>query len=226
VVVVAWISALLGTDTVATRKGEWLLGALTWLLLAALLSREDMLVRLQVGVVVAFATAVEYGFSAGLGVYSYRHGGVPAFVPPGHGLVYLAALDIGRSGWLRRNARPARVATSVTVAAWALWGLILAPRLDVLGAFWAGCLLVFMRWGRSPLTYVGAFLVVSWLEILGTATGAWTWAPWSPTGLVAQGNPPSGAAGGYCWFDAAALWLGPLLLARWQSRRSGERALA
>lgn len=219
-VVLAWISALLGIDTVSSRAGEWALGAATWVILVLLARREAPLVRVQIAVVVAFATLVEYTFSAGLGVYTYRQHGVPAFVPPGHGLVYLGALDLGRSVWLRGHATRARIVTAVAVGLWALWGLTLSPSLDVLGAFWALCLIVFLRWGRSPMTYVGAFVIVSWLEILGTATGAWHWAPWSPTGLVAQGNPPSGASGGYCWFDAAALWLGPLILARRQPRRA------
>ena len=43
-------------------------------------------------------------------------------------------------------------------------------------------------------------------------------------GLVAMGNPPSGAAGGYGFFDAAALWLAPkieLLGERLLARRKG-----
>ena len=38
-----------------------------------------------------------------------------------------------------------------------------------------------------------------------------------PTGVVAIGNPPSGAAGGYGWFDLAALLLAPWLLTRFQA---------
>jgi len=194
------------------------LGAATWVLLAALLRGEARLARTQVLVVVAFATVVEYTFSAGLGVYTYRHGGVPAFVPPGHGLVYLGALALGRSRAFALRRRLVVTVTGVAVSAYALWGLTLAPRLDVLGALWAACLLLFLVRGRQPLVYVGAFLVVTWLELLGTGTGAWTWAAHSPTGLIAQGNPPSGAAGGYCFFDAAALLLAPRLT----RRRSAE----
>jgi len=194
------------------------LGAATWVLLAALLWGEARLARTQVLVVVAFATVVEYTFSAGLGVYTYRHGGVPAFVPPGHGLVYLGALALGRSRAFALRRRLVVTVTGGAVSAYALWGLTLAPRLDVLGALWAACLLLFLVRGRQPLVYVGAFLVVTWLELLGTGTGAWTWAAHSPTGLIAQGNPPSGAAGGYCFFDAAALLLAPRLT----RRRSAE----
>jgi len=106
-------------------------------------------------------------------------------------------------------------ATVVVGGAYAAWGLSpLAPRLDVLGAFWFCCLLGFLRWGRSRLLYVGAFFVVTYLELLGTSLGTWAWQPHDPTGLVAMGNPPSGAAGGYGWFDLAAVTVGPALLMR------------
>ncbi len=92
-----------------------------------------------------------------------------------------------------------------------------ASRPDALGAFWFLCLLGFLRWGPSRGLYVGAFLVVSYLELLGTSLGTWAWQPHDPTGLVSIGNPPSGAAGGYGWFDLAALLLGPALLVRWRA---------
>ena len=40
----------------------------------------------------------------------------------------------------------------------------------------------------------------------------WTWSPRDPTGIVAMGNPPSGAAGGYGWFDLVAVMVAPALL--------------
>lgn len=221
--VAVWVAAVLGLDTGASLDQQRLLGLGTWALLLALLARESRATRVQVAVVVAYASVVEYVFSGWLGVYVYRlHGlpwydSVPAFVPPGHGLVYLAALAIGRSAWAHRN-RWLLPAALTACGAWAVWGLTLSPTRDVLGAFWFGCLLVFARWGKSPLVYAGAFLVVSYLEVLGTSLGTWTWQHHDPTGLVSIGNPPSGIAGGYAWFDAAALALSPRLLAWWDRR--------
>ena len=219
-VVVVWVAAVLGLDTGATLLAQRGLGALTWLLLLVLLRREDRATRVQVAVVVAFASLVEYVFAGWLGVYVYRLHNVPSFVPPGHGLVYLAALAIGRSPWSSRNARPLTLATLAACGGWAVWGLLLSPTLDVLGAFWFGCLLVFSRWGRSRLVYAGAFLVVSYLELVGTGLGTWAWQHHDPTGIIGIGNPPSGIAGGYAWFDAAALSLTPRLLAWWDRRRA------
>lgn len=225
-VVAVWVLAVLGLDTVASLTEQRLLGAVTWLLLLALLARESRLTRVQVAVVVAFASLVEYVFAGWLGVYVYRLGNVPAFVPPGHGLVYLAALCLGRSAWAARHRRGFLRATLVACGAWAVWGLAISPRPDALGAFWFGCLLVFSRWGKSPLLYAGAFLVVSYLEIVGTSLGTWAWQPHDPTGLVSIGNPPSGIAGGYAWFDAAAYAASPWLVSRlWRSAPPGELAL-
>jgi hypothetical protein len=216
--VALWVVVVLGLDTQASLVQQHLLGVVTWLVLLLVLRGEHQATRVMVGVVVAYATVIEYVFADWLGVYVYRLENVPSFVPPGHGLIYLAAFAIGRSAWAAR----ATWLIPVTLAAggcWAVWGLTLAPQTDVLGAFWFGCLLLFAWRGRSPLLYAGAFLVVSYLEIVGTSLGTWTWSTSDPTGLIAIGNPPSGIAGGYAFFDAAALYLTPRLIVWWDRRR-------
>ena len=221
--VAVWIVTVLLLDRSAALWQQHLLGLATWGVLLALLRRHDRATRVQVAVVVAFATVVELVFAGWLEVYVYRLDGVPMFVPPGHGLVYLAALAIGRSAWAHANARPLVGGTLVVGGAWALWGVTLAERPDALGAFWYGCLLLFAWKGRSPLLYAGAFLVVSGLELLGTGLGTWTWGTVDPvTGWISIGNPPSGIAGGYAWFDAAALYATPRLVRRWSRPRVPE----
>ena len=220
-----WVPLVLVLDRGAGIWWQRALGLGTWLLLAWLLRRETPLVRAQVAVVVAFATAVEYTFSPLLEVYVYRLDNVPAFVPPGHGLVYLCALAIGRSAVVQRRRTPLVVVTVLAGAAYAGWGLLVSDRPDVLGALWFGCLLGFLRWGRSVTLYVGAFAVVTYLELLGTWLGTWEWAHHDPTGWIAIGNPPSGAAGGYGWFDLAAVLAAPALLlaVRRLRRGAGDR---
>ena len=219
VTVAVWAAVTLVLDRHATLWEQRGLGLLTWAVLLVLLSRESRETRVQVGVVVVYASVIEYVFAGYLGAYVYRLHNVPAFVPPGHGLVYLAALAIGRSAWAHRTTWLVPV-TLTACGLWAVWGLTLSPQKDVLGAFWFLCLLVFSRAGKSPLVYAGAFLVVSYLEIMGTSLGTWQWQAHDPTGLVGVGNPPSGIAGGYAWFDAAALFLTPKVLAWWDARRT------
>src|SRR3954451_1422432 len=222
-VVLAGIPIVLLLDRGASLDQQRLLGVGTWLLLLALLARQDVRTRLQVAVVVAFASAIEYMFAGWLGVYVYRLHDVPWFVPPGHGLVYLGALAMGRSELFARNRRWLIPVTLAIAGGYAFWGLALSGRRDVLGAFWFVCLAFFLLRGRNPLVFVGAFLVVTYLEVLGTRLGTWTWQVRDPImGIVAMGNPPSGAAGGYGFFDAAALWLAPWIAALLARRQRGE----
>ena len=211
-----WIPGALWADRTVSTAGQLWLGALTWFLLIWWLRHESPMVRAQTMVVVLLATIVEYVFSGWLGIYVYRLDHVPAYVPPGHGLVYLAALTIGRLAIVRRHARIAVTFTVVAAGLWALWGMTLSGRPDVLGVFWYLCLLGFLAWGRARLLYVGAFLVVSYLELLGTRWGVWAWQPYDTVrGWVSMGNPPAAAAGGYGWFDLYATLLAPGVLLVW-----------
>lgn len=220
-----WIPSTLWVDSWTGLAGQLVLGAITWAFLLVWLAHEPRLVRVQTLLVVAFATVVELVFSGVFGVYVYRLEHVPMYVFPGHGIVYLAALVIGRDPWVRARSGLAVRATVVVSSAWALWGLVLSPRHDVLGVWWWLCLLAFLRWGRSTLLYVGAFVVVSYLELLGTAWGVWTWQPYDTiAGLVPQGNPPSIAAGGYGWFDLYAVLLAPTLVRAWDRWRGNADA--
>jgi hypothetical protein len=220
--VLVWITVVLLLDA---DGGRWLqrgLGVTTWLVLIGLLARETRLVRVQTAVVVVFATLVEYTFSPLLEVYTYRFDNVPMYVPPGHGLVYLAALAIGRTAFVRAHSRWCTIAALAGVGAYAAYGVLIADRQDFLGAFWFMCLAGFLLFGPSQGLYVGAAVVVTYLEIVGTHLGTWTWQEHDPTGIVSIGNPPSGAAGGYGWFDLAALLIAPGLIARWDRRRAAR----
>ena len=220
-----WLTAVLWLDRAGGGGGLWqqrCLGLLTWVLLLVALSRVGRTVRAQTLVVVAFATLVEYVFSPTLEVYTYRFDNVPAFVPPGHGLVYLSAFALGHSASVERHQRAAVAAVLVVGGGWAAYGVLLAERPDALGAFWFACLALFMFFGPSQPVYIGAFVAVSWLELAGTHLGTWTWGTLDPTGAITIGNPPSGAAGGYGWFDLAGLLLAPWLLRGWD-RVTGAR---
>jgi hypothetical protein len=56
------------------------------------------------------------------------------------------------------------------------------------------------------------FLVVAALELYGTSIGTWRWASTLPGLGIPDGNPPSGVASGYVWFDVMALLVAPYIL--------------
>lgn len=215
VLMMGWLTLVLWLDRAAHDGGIWLqrgLGVLTWGVLVLALLRVTPMVRAQTAVVVAFATIVEYVFSPTLGVYVYRFENVPMYVPPGHGLVYLSAFALGHSVLVQRHLRAAVVALVLLGGAWSTYGLVVSDRPDALGAFWFACLVGFLLWGPSQRVYVGAFVVVSYLELVGTDLRTWVWQTEDPILGVSIGNPPSGAAGGYGWFDLAGLLLAPYLV--------------
>jgi hypothetical protein len=217
-IVLVWIAFGAGLDSAAGIWRQRLVGLLTWALLIAILRGQPRSVRVQVGVVVVIATCVEYTASPLLGLYTYRLHNVPSYVPPGHGLVYLAALNIGRSALADRLRMPLVAFALLVCGAWALWGALLAPRQDLLGAVMYLFLVRFILVGRQPLVYAGAFIVCSYLELVGTGVGAWRWALHDPTGALTIGNPPSGIPGGYCFLDAFGIALAPRVMA-WIDRR-------
>jgi hypothetical protein len=208
VVLPAYLAGLLALDTQVSFYGQLVLGALTFVVLAAALLPLPPLVRAQAVGVVLFATVGEVTGSLVWGVYHYRLHNLPLFIPPAHGLVYLSGVALSRS--LRLRAVVWAAATGA--AAWGIAGLALLPRPDVAGAFGVPLLLLFLWRSRSRATYAGVFLVVAALELYGTSIGTWRWARVIPGLGIPDGNPPSGVASGYVWFDVMALLVAPWLV--------------
>jgi hypothetical protein len=204
---VFWIAAVLLSDEGAGIWQQRLLGLCTWTLLIALLRGESRSVRYQVGAVIVAATMLEYTASPLLGLYTYRLHNVPSFVPPGHGLVYLAALTIARALTGTRAGVWFPRAVLLVGGAWALWGVTLAGRPDTGGALLFLFLAGFILRGRAPLVYAGAFVVTAYLELVGTHVGTWAWAQHDFVGVTTLGNPPSGIAGGYCFLDMVGIYV-------------------
>ena len=198
---------------------QYLLGALTFVVLLLASAKVPRHQRAQVWTCVAVATCFEIVGSLVWGVYRYRLHNLPLFVPPGHGIVYLFGLLAAQTpvalGWGRRAAHVVLGAA----AAWATLGLTVLPvvtgRFDLQGAL---CLPVFayflLRSPRWPL-FAAIFVIVSELEICGTAFGNWYWMPVAPWTHIPSGNPPSAIAAGYCVID------GSVLLVMWLAYRVG-----
>jgi hypothetical protein len=204
----AYLAALLALDTQASYREQIALGVVTWLVLLAALVPLAPLVRAQALGVVVFATVGEVTGSLVWGVYRYRLHNLPLFIPPAHGLVYLSGLAL--AGWMR--PRVLVWCAAVGAVTWGTLGLGVLPRLDVAGAFGVSLLCVFLWRSRSRAVYAGVFLVVAALELYGTSIGTWRWAHELPGLGIPDGNPPSGVASGYVWFDVMALLIAPHLV--------------
>ena len=216
----AYLAALLALDHFASYPEQLILGAVTWIVLAAALSRVPVQRRAQALGVVAFVTLGEVTGSLVWGVYTYRLHNLPLFVPPAHGLVYLTGFSLALA--LERHVRALVLAAAAVASTWGLLGLTLLPRRDVAGAIGVPLLLLFLWRGRNRAIYAGVFLVVASLELYGTALGTWRWARALPGLGIPDGNPPSGVASGYVWFDVMALVTAPAVLGLVRRRRNSR----
>jgi hypothetical protein len=214
------VAICLISDADASLEKQNALGVCGWVFLLGWLLGENREIRLQVVIAVIFATIGEHFASPFMGGYTYRFENVPAYVPPGHGMVYLTAVALGRSGLFLRYARQIASFVVLVCGAWSVWGISgYAAQGDSVGALLYCVFLAYLFKGRSPMVYLAAFFITTWLELIGTAVGTWTWAAIDPVLGLPQGNPPSGVAAWYCLVDAVAMGgAAPMLRAAKHSR--------
>lgn len=203
--VLYWAGALAADSLGGGLAAQGLIGAATWLFLAAALRAAPRALRLPTLTMVAIASAGEGLGSLLWGAYQYRYHNLPLYVPPGHGLFYLAALWLTQLPRVRGHGRALVALTAVASAGGALHGLLAEAPPDVVGTL---CWLLFagFLWrGRDPLLFALTFGLTMGLEYYGTALGTWHWLATQPlTGLPA-GNPPAAIGVGYCVLDALTL---------------------
>jgi hypothetical protein len=202
---------LLADSHVTSLWQQYGLGALTFAVLFLCTRLVAPALRWQIWLCVGVATCFEIVGSLIWGVYRYRFYNLPLYVPPGHGLVYLFGLTAAQTPLLRRFPRRAAWTALALAAAWAVAGLTvlagLTGRTDVAGAMLLPLFALFvLRSARSTL-FAAIFVATAELEIFGTSFGTWTWVAHQPFSHIAQGNPPSVIAGGYCVIDGSVLLL-------------------
>jgi len=220
------VAVCLISDANASIEKQNALGVSGWVFLVGLLLGENREVRMQVVIAVIFATIGEHFASPFMGGYTYRFGNVPAYVPPGHGMVYLTAVALARSGLFLRHAREITALVIVVCGLWSLWGISgFAEQGDAVGALLFCVFLVYLFKGRSPMVYLAAFFITTWLELIGTAVGTWKWAAIDPVLGLPQGNPPSGVAAWYCLVDAVAIGGAPFILSGFRNAHEWLRLI-
>jgi hypothetical protein len=208
--VVLWAGAGLTVERSVGPIGQLALGGVTVGVLGGLLLLHPAALRLQTILVVAVASAAEVVGSLVWGVYTYRLDNLPAFVPPGHGLVFLCGVALARAFGPRSGLLVAFAA--VAAGSWAIVSLTAFQTPDLAGAIGCFVLVTVLVATRRPV-YAGVFFAVAALELAGTALGTWTWASTVPGLGLSQANPPSGVASGYVLFDVVALAAAPRLVA-------------
>ncbi len=222
-----YLPVLLWLDRGADPGTQLALGIATTLVLWLATRPLTGVERWQVYLCVAVSTAIELFSTQVWGVHTYRLGNVPLFVPPGHGLICAVAIQVARSPLMlehRQLFARGTLAIALLALLAGLAGLTVLPRftgrLDVEGAlFLPGFAFLLLRTRRAA-EHAATFFLASSVELWGVAFGNWEWSAVLPWLQVPAGNPPTVAAGGYCWFSAIAVFL----LSQWEGREEGALA--
>lgn len=142
----------------------------------------------------AYAAAGEFLLSEVLGLYAYREGGIPLFVPPGHALLLLLGAEIAqRIGDAKLRPVPWILLPLVAFAA----GTGTDPSAPWLFGLYVLC----VRFGPSPGLYSVMFVLSLAMELYGVWLGNWTWTGEAAFGGPRLYNPPLAAGAFYCVLD-------------------------
>jgi hypothetical protein len=198
-----WLDAR--TGSIAVQLG---LGALTLALLLLLSRQLTVRERRRMGICVVFSTCMELFATRIWGLYRYRMGHIPLFVPPGHGVIYTFSALTVRSPLRAAQRRWVCRLALLTALAWAALGLTLLARLegrpDLHGLTYLPFFAGFVARSPRALGFAVTFFIASFVEIVGTQMGNWSWSPLMPLLALPSGDPPSVVAGGYCFFALIA----------------------
>ena len=188
--------------------GQWLTNLITmaffgWLYLGA--SRKSRKI-IRYGVVIALGGEVV--FSLLLGMYTYRLGSLPIYVPLGHTILYMGVYYFSHEPMvLAHKDRIVKTLYPLMILYASSW-LILQN--DLFGFLCAMLiLLLFKRRPNVRLFFLVMFFVIAYLELLGTYFQAWRWPEiwFGRFAFVPSANPPSGISVFYFAFDAGCLWV-------------------
>ena len=144
----------------------------------------------------------EYVFSKLLGMYSYRLGNVPHYIPPGHAIVFLMIYNFCKQSKVRARRIAIQRFLTITIIILAIVFLIL--RDDVYGFILTMLVFFFLRkHPKEKLFYLTMFAFVVYTELIGTAFKCWQWPPiaFDQLSWLPSANPPLGISFFYFGLD-------------------------
>jgi hypothetical protein len=191
-----------GPEGSQTAVSLWTWAALLWVL-----RQSSSAHRVELVACVVIATAGELFLMEVWGLYHYRLENLPLFIPPGHALIFSAAMRLSRRvpAWFPWTV----MAVFTPYVAFAAW-----TGFDTQGLLWFVVLAGFMRWGRDQALYAVAFLFALAVEAYGTSLGGWQYHLVEPWFGLTTTNPPVCIGAIYCTLEVLVRRAGQL------SRRS------
>ncbi|PWG04071.1 hypothetical protein [Polaribacter aquimarinus] len=191
-----------------TDNAQWYANIVMFIMFSIVFIKVTKRAREQMITAVLIAIIGEYLFSIVLGMYTYRLGNVPHYVPPGHALVYIAVLYFSKASSIIKHKVSVEKFFTIFILIYALVFLIVKN--DIFGfVMTVATLLILRNKPRERLFYLTMYLTVAYLEIVGTNYLCWKWPSiaWGVFDFLPSHNPPSGISFFYFGLDLGSLWL-------------------
>ena len=194
VLVVATFVIGLIVDRYSGFGGQLAVGAWWWALMFRLIATSPPQWRVPFYCCLIWATAGEIFLSLVWGLYTYRLGNIPFFIPPGHvflfwlGLVYAPRLSRFFVG-------------AVPLAAVAYGVYALAAGIDTFSVPLIGLFLLCWLQPQGRRLYSLMLVMALMLELYATWIGNWVWHANVPHFAMSSSNPPIAAGSFYCMLD-------------------------
>ncbi len=150
----------------------------------------------------------EHLFSIGLGMYTYRLGNVPLYIPFGHAVVLVAVIYFCKESIVKVHKKLLEKIFSIFILLYATAFLVVAN--DIFGFVMSLLVLYLLRnKPKERLFYLSMYIAVAFLEIVGTSYGCWFWpeTAFNNIPFLKSANPPSGISLFYFLLDLGSLWL-------------------
>lgn len=210
----ATLAAGLAADVRTDLAGQMAVSTGCWAVLFYLFGRVEGDERRAMLLCLVIATAGEMFLSLVWGLYTYRLGNIPLFVPPGHVLMLLLGLSLARRV-------PERAANIVIGCAAAYSFAAAATGIDTLGMpLFLVLAAASLAMPRQRRLYASTFVLSLALELYGTWLGNWSWSRDVPWMTLVTTNPPGAAGAFYSALDALVATTALLLAPRFGGARA------
>ncbi|WP_159947053.1 hypothetical protein [Polaribacter septentrionalilitoris] len=191
-----------------TPNAQWYANAVMFIVTTIVFLQVTKRCKEQMISAILIAIFGEYLFSIVMGMYTYRLGNVPHYIPPGHALVYVAVLYFSKASAIIKYKTQLEKVFTIFIFIYALVFLIFKN--DVFGfVMTIATLLILRNKPRERLFYLTMYITVAFLEIVGTNYLCWKWpaTAWGVFDFLPSHNPPSGISFFYFLLDLGSLWI-------------------
>lgn len=204
-----WLGLLIDSPSMALiiPDNQWLTNVLVILAYLWIYAHVSRVVKKLMLYGLIVATGGEVLFSLILGMYTYRLDNVPVYVPFGHAVIYAAIYYLSKEPLIQAHQHRIYSVLQIFIFIYGLLWLYFAQ--DVFG--FACSLITLWLLHRRPSArpfFSMMFVMVIYLELLGTHYQCWQWPDiwFGALTWVPSANPPSGIGMFYFAFDLGCLW--------------------